>query len=184
MEDSMSVQRFWERDESALSAVSEKYGKYCGTIARNIIGNEQSVEEIVQDTLMKLWESIPPNRPKKLRAFIGKIARNISLDAARAAAAQKRGGGEVVRILDELSDLSAGGGNVENLAEKHEILEIINDFLGGLPIKKRKILVMRYWYCHSIQSISRIIGMSEISVSNILKRERKKLIAYLNKRGY
>ena len=184
MEDSMIVQRFWERDETALSAVSEKYGKYCGTIARNIIDNEQSVEEVVQDTLLRLWESIPPNRPKKLRAFIGKIARNISLDAARAAVAQKRGSGEVVLILDELSGLSVGGSEVEDLAEKHEMLEIINDFLGSLPIKKRKVLVMRYWYCHSIQHISRSVGMSEANVSNILKRERKKLIEYLNKRGY
>lgn len=180
----MIVQRFWERDESALSAVSEKYGKYCGTIARNIIDNEQSVEEVVQDTLLRLWETIPPNRPKKLRAFIGKIARNISLDAARASIAQKRGGGEVVLILDELSGLSSGRSNVEDLAEKHEILEIINDFLGSLPIKKRKILVLRYWYCHSVQKISRIVGVSEANVSNILKRERKKLIEYLNNRGY
>ena len=113
MEDSMIVQRFWERDESALSAVSEKYGKYCTTIARNIIGNEQSVEEVVQDTLLKLWESIPPNRPQRLKAFIGKIARNISLNVVQATLTQKRGGGEVALILDELSDLSSGGSDVE-----------------------------------------------------------------------
>ena len=184
MEDSMIVQRFWERDESALSAVSEKYGKYCTTIARNIIGNEQSVEEVVQDTLLKLWESIPPNRPQRLKAFIGKIARNISLNVVQATLTQKRGGGEVALILDELSDLSSGRSDVEELAEKHEILEMINDFLGSLPIKKRRVLVMRYWYCHSIQHISRSVGISEINVSNILKRERKKLIEYLNKRGY
>ena len=88
----MTVQQFWERNESALSAVSEKNGIYCGTIARNIIGNEQSVEEIVQDTIMKLWESIPPSRLKKLRAFIGKITRNILPDAASTAVAQKHGG--------------------------------------------------------------------------------------------
>ena len=45
MEDSMIVQRFWERDESALSAVSEKHGKYCTAIARNISLN------VVQATL-------------------------------------------------------------------------------------------------------------------------------------
>ena len=184
MEDSEIVQRFWERDETALSAVSEKYGKYCTTIARNIIGNEQSVEEVVQDTLFKLWGSIPPNRPQRLKAFIGKIVRNISLNGVQAMLTQKRGGGEVVLILDELSDLSSGGSEVEELAEKHEILEVINEFLGSLPVKKRKILVMRYWYCHSIQNISQKVGITEANVSNILKRERKKLIEYLNKRGY
>lgn len=184
MEDSKIIERFWERDESALFAVSEKYGKYCAAIARNIIGNEQSVEEILQDTLLRLWETIPPNRPKKLQAFIGRITRNISLDMAKSMKAKKRGGGEVVLILDELEDLSTGGNFVETLAEQHEILEAINDFLGSIPIKKQKVLVLRYWHCCSLQEISQIVGISAINVASILKRERKKLIEYLNKRGY
>ena len=184
MEDSKIIERFWERDESALSAVSEKYGKYCTAIARNIIGNEQSVEEIVQDTLLRLWETIPPNRPKKLQAFIGRITRNISLDTAKSMKAKKRGGGEVVLILDELEDLSTGGNFVETLAEQHEILKAINDFLGSIPIKKQKVLVLRYWHCCSLQEISQIVGISAINAASILKRERKKLIEYLNKRGY
>ena len=184
MEDSAIIERFWERDEAALSAVSEKYGKYCTTIARNIIGNEQSVEEIVQDTLLKLWESIPPNRPQKLQAFIGKIARNISLDAVKAALRQKRGCGEIVLVLDELRDEPSGTNSVESLAEQHETLKAINDFLRSLSDKKRKVLVLRFWHCCSISDISQIVGISEISVSNILKRERKKMIEYLKERGY
>lgn len=184
MEDSKIIDRFWDRDESALSAVSEKYGKYCTAIARNIIGNEQSVEEIVQDTLLRLWETIPPGRPKKLQAFIGRITRNISLDAARSMEAKKRGGGEVVLVLDELEDLSTGENFVEELAEQHEILDAINDYLGSISVRKQKVLVLRYWHCYSLQDISQIVGISVMNVASILKRERKKLIEYLNKRGY
>ena len=184
MEDSQIVERFWERDETALSAVSEKYGKYCSTIARNIIGNEQSVEEIVQDTLLKLWETIPPNRPQKLQAFVGKVARNISLDAVRAELRQKRGGGEIVLVLDELNDVSSGADDVERIAENHETLNAINDYLRSISAKQRKVLVLRYWHCCSVSDISQIVGISEMSVSNILKRERKKMIEYLNKRGF
>ena len=184
MDDNKIVQCFWERDEFAISAVSEKYGKYCSAIARNIIGNEQSVEECVQDTLLKLWETIPPNRPKNLQAFIGRVVRNITLNAVKAMGAQKRGGGEVALVLDELQDLSTGENSVENLAEQHEILAVINDFLGNIPITKRRIFILRYWHCFSIADISQIVGVSEINVASILKRERKKLIEYLNKRGY
>ena len=69
MEDSEIIQLFWERDEAAVSAVSEKYGKYCFAVARNMIGNEQLAEECVNDTLMGLWEAIPPTRPEHLPAF-------------------------------------------------------------------------------------------------------------------
>ena len=185
MEDSIIVERFWERDESALTAVSEKYGRYCSTIARNINGNEQFVEECVQDALMKLWETIPPNRPNDLRAFVGKIVRNIALNAVKAMSAQKRDG-DIVPILDELLDITAPAGesNVEILAEQHETLEAINGFLDGISAVKRKIFVLRYWHCFSISDISQIVGVSEVNVSSILKRVRKKLLEYLNKRGY
>ena len=183
MEDSIIVERFWERNETALSLVSEKYGKYCASIAFNIIGNEQSAQEVVQDTLLRLWETIPPNRPKKLQAFIGKIARNISLDAVKAMIAQKRGGGEALLVLDEIANLSTDDNNVEVLAEQHELIDAINDFLGTLSETKRNVFVLRYWHCCTVPEISQIIGMSAANVSNILKRERKKLMEYLNKRG-
>ena len=183
MEDSIIVQQFWERDESALTAVSEKYGRYCNAIARNINSNEQFVEECVQDALLRLWETIPPNRPNNLQAFIGKVVRNIALDAVRATNSQKRGG-DVVPILDELQDLTAGENSVEDIAEQHETLEAINDFLDGISAMKRKIFVLRYWHCFSISDISQIVGVSEVNVSSILKRVRKKLLEYLNKRGY
>lgn len=183
MEDNQIVARFWERNESALLAVSEKYGRYCTAIARNIVGNEQSTEECVQDTLLKLWDTIPPNRPKNLQAFIGKVVRNIALDVVKAMSAQKRGGGEPDLVLDELRDLSTGRNDVEHLAEQHEILDAINDFLDSISAKKRKVLVLRFWHCCSAADISQIVGISEKNVSNILLRERAKLIEYLKKRG-
>lgn len=185
MEDSIIIKRFWERDESALTAVSEKYGKYCRTIARNINGNEQFVEECVQDSLMKLWEVIPPNRPSNLQAFIGKVVRNIALNFVKAMNTKKRGG-DIVLILDELQDIteSTGKNSVEILAEQHETLSAINDFLESISAVKRRIFVLRYWHCFSISDISQIVGISEVNVSSILKRVRKKLLEYLNKRGY
>ena len=183
MEDSQIVERFWERNEAALSAVSEKYGRYCNTIARNIINNEQSVEEIVQDTLFRLWEAIPPNRPKNLQAFVGSVTRNIALNTVKAMEAQKRGGGEPVLVLDELRNVSTGN-VVESLAEQHEVLDAIHDFLRSIPAKKRKVLVLKYWHCCSVSDIAQIVGYSEMNVKNVLKRERKKLIAYLKKRGF
>ena len=102
MDDSRIIQLLWERDESALSAVSEKYGRYCTAVARNMLGDEQSAEECVNDTLMELWESIPPNRPHHLLAFISEITRNNALNTVKKRKAQKRGSGELSLVLDEL----------------------------------------------------------------------------------
>ena len=183
-DDSEIIQRFFERDESALSAVSGKYGSYCSAIARNILGNEQQIEECVNDTLMRLWETIPPDKPNYLPAFIGKIARNIALNAVRAANALKRGGGEIDAVLDEIGELVSNAESVEEAAERHELMAAVNDFLGTLPENKQMVFVLRYWHCESISEIAACVGMTQSNVSNVLKRERKKLLDYLKKRGF
>lgn len=183
-DDSEIIRRFLERDETALSAVSGKYGSYCSAIARNILGNEQSAEECVNDTLMRLWETIPPDRPGYLPAFIGKIVRNLALNAVRAANALKRGGGELDAVLDEIGELVSHSDPVEEAAERHELMAAVNDFLGTLPENKQMVFVLRYWHCESISEIAACVGMSQSNVSNVLKRGRKKLMDYLNKRGF
>ena len=180
MEDSKIIQLFWERDEAAVSAVSEKYGRYCAAVARNIIGNEQFAEECVNDTLMGLWEAIPPNRPKHLLAFVIKITKNNAMNTVKEIRAQKRGGGEMALVLDELHDI-ASDYSVEKIAERHEVMALVNKFLGRLPERKRMVFVLRYWHCCSAAEISQTVGMSEANVYNVLKRVRKKLLEYLEK---
>lgn len=183
LDDGEIVRRFFERDESALSAVSGKYGGYCMRIARNILGNDQSAEECVNDTLMRLWETIPPDRPSSFPAFVGRIVRNISLNVVRSSNAQKRGGGEIDAVLDEMEELVSSGDSVERTAEQHELMAAVNDFLGTLTEKKRMVFVLRYWHCESVSEVAACVGMSQANVSNVLKRERKKLMEYLSERG-
>ena len=182
MEDSKIIELFWERNEFALSAVSEKYGHYCAAVARNMLGNEEYVEECVNDTLMELWEAIPPNRPKHLLAFISEITRNNALNAVKWQKTQKRGGGEFSAVLDELYDV-ASDYSVEKIAEQREIMEAVNSFLEQLPERKQKVFVLRYWHCCSVSDIAQIVGMSEANVYNVLKRVRKKLLEHLKKEG-
>lgn len=185
MEDGKIIERFWARDEAVLSDVSDKYGRYCRTIARNILDNEQSVEECVQDALLRLWETIPPNRPTDLQAFIGTVTRNIALDAVKAANTQKRGGEDTILSFDnEQREISTGESSVEALAEQHELITEINTFLEGISSVKRKIFVLRYWHCFSVSDISQIVGMSVVNVASNLKRVKKKLLEYLKNRGY
>ncbi len=185
MEDKQIIEQLWERNENALSAVSQKYGRYCKVIAANIVGSATDAEECVNDVLLDVWNSIPPSRPDNLRAYIGKIARTNAADILKRETAQKRGGRDMKVIFDELSELSdlASGYSVEAVAERHEILAEINTYLKSLNERRQKVLVLRYWYCCDVPEISAVTGYSEANVYNILKRERKKLLEYLKKRG-
>ena len=76
----MIIELFFQRNEKAIEEINNKYGKYCFTIANNILKNYEDSEECVSDTYMKTWESIPPQRPLDLKAWIGRVTRNVAIN--------------------------------------------------------------------------------------------------------
>lgn len=185
MEDNEILELFYSRDEEAIRAVSDKFGGLCRSIARNILQNNEDAEECINDTYMKAWESIPPAKPKILSAYLAKIAKNVSLNRYKSDHREKRGGGAVDLVFEELEELEAfADGGVAETAERRELLSEINAFLKKLPVGKRVLFVRRYWYCDSIAELSGRYGISENNVSASLSRTRAELKKYLKKRGY
>ncbi len=184
MDDAKIVQLYWDRDERAISATSDKYGTYCASIAKNILGNKEDTEECVNDTYLNAWNSMPPHRPSILSVFLGKIVRNLSFNRYKYNTADKRGGGELNVVLEELSDLVSGKDDVEQEVDCKALVKAIDDFLETLTAKKRSIFISRYWYADSISEISARHGMKAGAVSMTLNRLRLKLHNYLLERGF
>ncbi len=184
MDDREIVQLYWDRNELAIPATSEKYGKYCTSIAKNILGNVEDAEECVNDTYLNAWNSIPPHRPALLSTFLGEITRNLSLNRYKRNMAGKRGSGQIHLVLDELSDFISDTEDVENEIDLKELINAINNFLATLPRNKRDVFVCRYWYFDSISDIGKRFNMTENNVSVTLNRTRTKLRKYLLERGF
>ena len=184
MDDAKIVQLYLDRDEQAIPATAGKYGNYCSSIANNILGNYEDAEECVNDTYLNTWNSIPPHKPQMLSTFLGKIVRNLAFNKYKHNTADKRGGGEIASVLDELASCVSGNENVEQSYEYKELVAAINDFLSTLPTAKRNVFVCRYWYTDSISDIAARFDMTYSAVSMTLNRLRNKLHNYLIERGY
>lgn len=184
MDDKEIVRLFNERDERAISEAHNKYGKYCTAVALNILKNREDSEACVNDALMKAWNAIPPEQPRNLAGFLAKITKNICLNAYDLSHAEKRGGGEIPLIFDELSECIPDGSNVEKAFEQKELGDTINKFLKTLSESKRNLFILRYWYCLSVSEAAQRSGFTESNAAVTLLRIRKKLIGYLRKRGY
>lgn len=183
MEDKNIVDLYWERNEAAIDETAKKYGKYCFSVAFNILSNTEDAEESVNDTYMNAWNSMPPHRPAILSTFLGKITRFICLKKWRSIKTQKRGNGETVLVYDELSECIPSNKTIYEELEAKEIAQKINTFLASLPIIQRRVFVCRYWYFDSISAISKQFGFSENKVKSMLHRTRKKLYSKLIKEG-
>ena len=131
MEDAAIVELYWQRAPEAIGHTQEKYGAYCLAIAGRLVPVREDAEECVNDTWMRAWNSMPRERPHLLAAFLGAITRNLSLDCYRRKHSEKRGGGVMPDIYEELHDC-AGGEEPLTQIERKELAASINRFLEGL----------------------------------------------------
>lgn len=79
MEDIKIIELFFNRDETAIQELSNKYSGYCYKIVWNLLNNHEDVEECLNDTWLAAWEYIPPRRPSVLSAYVGKLHEDLQL---------------------------------------------------------------------------------------------------------
>lgn len=184
MEDSKILDLYFARNEQAVAETDRKYGAYCFTLANSILNNEQDAEEAVNDTYLKTWNAIPPHRPTVFRLFLAKITRNLSFTRWRKRSADKRGGGEMALVLEELSGCIAAPGSVEDDLNGKELAKAIRSFLDTIPAREQDIFLRRYFFVEESEAIARRYGMKRSTVLRSLSRTRTKLKNYLTQEGY
>ena len=183
MDDNKILDLYFARSEQAIVQTDQKYGHYCFHIASRILSDPADAEEIVNDTYYSAWKLIPPRRPQRLSAFLGKLTRNLSIDRWRRNTAGKRGNGETQLLLDELEECVAGSESPETDLLWKELASALNRFLRKLPEKDRTVFLLRYYYANSQMEITRKTGLSSNQVKYILQRTRKNLATTLQKEG-
>lgn len=183
MDEKQIIDLYWDRSENAIAETAKKYGKYCHGIAFNILASREDSEECVNDTYLKAWSVIPPKRPIKLSAFLGKITRNLALNRYERYTAEKRGGGQVALALEELAECIPDPHSVEQAVNDKILADKLNIFLSGLSVEARKIFMRRYWELSSVREIAAAYGISESKVKMSLFRTRGKLRSFLEQEG-
>ena len=184
MKDERIVELFFDRREEALKETEKKYGRYLYKIASGILNNKSDSEESVSDTYLAAWNSIPPQRPQKLSAYLGKLARRISIDNLRRKTSQKRGGTQYELSLNELEDCVKSTSTLEEDMENNELGEAISRFLRTISKENRCLFVERYFFCNSLKDSAKKLGISEAKAKSSLYRTRLLLRDYLTKEGF
>ena len=181
MNDSDILALFLAGSEEAIAECERKYGAACRKIAENILSSPEDAEECVSDTWLRAWKAVPADPPRKLGAYLTAVTRNIALDRLRMREADKRGGGETDRCLDELADILPSG----DAPPEAEVLlrDLMMRFVLSLRAEEREIFLFRYRNVETVSEIARITGKSPGAVKITLYRCRKKLRDYLKKEG-
>ena len=181
MHDAEILQLFAARSERAIAETEQKYGRECKRLAARILGSDEDAEECFNDALMRIWDTIPPQKPDSLAAYLHVITRNLALNQRKQNSRLRRGGGEVPAVLDELADCIPAADSVETAYDERSFLRRLERFLDTLQPDARRIFVRRYWYMNSCREIAEMYCLSESKVRVSLTRTRRKLKAFLEK---
>ena len=184
MNDQRIVELYWQRDESAIRLTADAYGLMLLGIARRILTDDGESEETVNDTYLRAWDTIPPNRPFRLGAYLSKITRELAVDRYRRRQAKKRAGSEYALSLDELGECIPGGEKPDEGLDADRLAEVIGAYLHTVSAGAREAFILRYFYAMPLQEIARRQRISLSSVKTTLHRIRGGLRDYLEKEGY
>ncbi|MBQ1679348.1 MAG: sigma-70 family RNA polymerase sigma factor [Oscillospiraceae bacterium] len=182
MEDKTILDLYVQRSERAIAETAAKYGAYCGAVADNILACPEDVEEILNDTWLAAWRDIPPSQPVCLRAYLGRITRNLALSRFRFYRTKKRYAG-LETLLSELEDCIPAPGTPETELERRELSRLISSWLGGLEPEQRRLFVRRYWHGVPVRRLAREAGIGQNAMAQRLARLRQSLKARLEQEG-
>lgn len=182
MEDKQIIELYFRRDESAIIETKEKYGSFCFKIANNILGIEEDAQECLNTVLYNAWKKIPPAKPEKLGAWLGKTVRNTALSLYRKNHAVKRYCG-INLLLEELAEIIPDRKTVEYEADEMELSKVLNDWLHSLKQIDRVMFVRRYWQGIPLKELAKEQNISPNKLAQKMFKLRNSLKEYLIKEG-
>lgn len=171
MEDQQIIRLLFLRSETAISELQQKFGGLCRSIISRILTDSRDVEECTSDTYLRVWNSIPPQRPARLDSYLARIARNVALDRYDYNTASMRHT-SLTLAYEELA-LYLPTRDREDDAVEFKVF--LNRFLRFLPKQTRVMFVRRYWYGESVAEIAAAMKCGEEKVKSSLFRTRNKL---------
>ncbi len=182
MDDDKIIALFFRRSEDAIHETDQKYGALLRSIARNILGDDPQTHDCVSDAYLQAWNAIPPLRPQRLSAWLGRLVRNNAIDRWRSSRAHKRDS-EMTLLLEELDECIPSAHSVAQEVEARELAETLNAWLDTLPKEDRCLFLLRYWNGESLQELARKRGMKPGKLAQRMYRLRQSLKAVLEKEG-
>ncbi len=174
------INLFVTRNEMAIKTTAVEYEKYLFKISYNILKNKEDVEECLNDTFLKAWETIPPKTPTSLKAYLCVLIRNISLDYYRKQHAVKRNK-EFQILLEECGSCLPATNYLEEDFESSLLAQFISAYLMTLEEERRYLFVRRYYHGDTIKELAEKRNLSQSNVKIQLYRMRNDLKKKLKK---
>jgi RNA polymerase sigma-70 factor (ECF subfamily) len=156
------------KDRNAFRCLSDRYTKLLFSAAYRLGVDQGQAEDIVQETMLRVWQKAEQWSPEKgaaVKTWLYRIAYNQAVDAKRK---------EKYTVAVEEQDLAAPeltDKNIEDVQRK----KFVRQAIEGLPERQRRALVLCHYQGLSNAEAAEIMGATVKAVEALLVRARKDL---------
>ncbi len=183
LSDEQIIDLYFAREERAIAETDKKYSAYLHTVAFNILSNEQDTEECLQDTYLRVWNAVPPERPRSFPAFLVKITRNLSLHRYETEHRKKRVPSASCVPLEEVQEFLPGESDPEAELQSSTVMAVVNTYLKSTTKRRMYIFISRFFFSLSVSQIAERLSCSQTLVRRELAAIKLELREKLEQEG-
>jgi RNA polymerase sigma-70 factor (ECF subfamily) len=170
-EDHILVRRALQADPESFGELCRRYYRPLVAVADAILLDHHLAEDAAQETLAHACRQLPRLRqPERFGPWIAAICRNVAKDMRRAQRREHRQAQD-----HEVPQTSSGSDGRD---------QAVAEALQHLPPRLREAVFLRFYNGMSYQQMAGVLGVTPESVDGRLRRAKKRLAAYLTKRGF
>ncbi|WP_420134812.1 RNA polymerase sigma factor [Rhodopseudomonas sp.] len=171
-EDAPLLDRLATGDEAAFRALVERHIDRGYAIALRILGNAADAEDVVQDTMLKVWTHRGrwQHGRAKFSTWLYRVISNRCIDLRRKPRTEN------VDAVPEVADAQLDASRV---IERNELSGMLETAMQRLPEQQRLALILSYHENMSNGEIAEVMESTVYAVESLLKRGRQQLRALL-----
>ena len=181
--DEKIIDMYWQRDPDAIQETDHKYGKLLQNVAYNILYDTLDCEECQNDAYLRIWNSIPNDKPSVFSAFIIQIMRRIAIDRYRMRSSKKRIPSQLTVSIEDLKRSITNGLSVEEAYDAQMLGELITNYIRSLNDRQRYIFMDRYYMAEPVEKTAADLSISVRTTYREIEKIKQGLKEYLERNG-
>jgi len=167
-EDGELLDRIGEGDEAAFQLLVQRHIDRAYAIALRIVGNAADAEDVVQDTMLKVWSHRGrwQHGRAKFSTWLYRVISNRCIDLRR------KPRSEDVDAVPEMADPQP---DASAMIERNEVRDLLEGAMQRLPEQQRLAVILSYHENMSNGEIAEVMDSTVAAVESLLKRGRQQL---------
>jgi RNA polymerase sigma-70 factor (ECF subfamily) len=167
-EDKDLLDRLADNDEIAFRSLVERHIDRAYAIALRILGNAADAEDVVQDTMLKVWTHRGrwQHGRAKFSTWLYRVVSNRCIDLRRKPRTEN---------VDAVPEVADGQPDASSVIERNEVNNLLEVAMQRLPEQQRLAVILSYHESMSNGEIAEVMETTVAAVESLLKRGRQQL---------